>query len=449
MREKNKLSAPNPKLNAHEQAASILRIERSAMPIGMAAMTIVVLGTWWFFAGKVSAVWLYSWLVYMAVLIATLAGANLYVSYKKPSVAEYLGFWGPLGKLLNLGMVLGAIASVWIFMPAADAGLRQLLITSFMGFVITNLMIHGEGGRLLSSVTILGVFGSLVAFLCFHPMPYSEANIGFLVLMSVTMMNLQSNFRKSTRQAIKERAVSEQVSVELDTALAAVIVERDTKTRFLESASHDLRQPLQAARMFFDQSQQLTKGAQHDKAVASLHWALEAADQSLTQILDHLRLGAGDIKASMRVFDVGPLIAHLGKVNEPNSQFSHTTIIVVESRLMVVGDPALVERALGNFITNALRHAHASRVLIGARRSGGHVRIWVIDDGDGIPETDWPTLFDSYVQGSNHGDEIRGGFGLGLASVARLAKLMNATAGLDTRWKNGSAFWLELRLETA
>lgn len=438
------MSALDTKIDASDHAANILRIEGLAMPIGMFAMASVVTGVWWHFAGKVAAPYLYGWLIYMAATILILVSANLFVAYRKPPVEDYVGFWGPVGKALNFAMVLGAIASIWILMPAADIALRHVLITVYMGFVITNLMIHAEGARALSTVTIFGVFGSLAVFLLLHPMQYDGAIIAFLMLMAVTMMKLQQIFRISTRDAIAARVVSERTRLQLDSALADVIAERDTKTRFLESASHDLRQPLQAARMFADQAQRGLPGPQHDKAVDSLHWALDAADQSLTQILEHLQLDAGEVKPNSRVFGIGPLIAHMAEFNEPHSRLSNSDIIAVPSGLRVLADPALVERAIGNFIGNAIRHANASRILIGARHHEARVRIWVIDDGVGIPARDRDIIFDHYVQGSNHGDEIRGGFGLGLATVGHLAKLMNGTAGLDKRWKNGSAFWLEL-----
>ena len=438
------MTATNAAIGEHDQAASVLRIEGLAMPIGMFAMSTVVAGVWWMFAGKVDALWLYGWLIYMAITILILVAANLFVSFRKPPIDRYVGFWGPIGKALNLAMVIGAIASIWIFMPAADEALRHVLITVFMGFVITNLMIHAEGARMLSTVTIFGVFGSLVVFLLLYPMRYDYAIIAFLALMAVTMLKLQQIFRISTRDAIAARVVSEATRLELNRALADVIAERDAKTRFLESASHDLRQPLQAARMFFDQTQRDLPHAAHEKAVNSLHWALDATDQSLTDILDHLQLEAGSIAANCRNFGVGPLISHVAEINEPQSILSAITIIAVPTRLHVFADPALVERALGNFVGNAMRHAKPTRILIGARWHGTQVRIWVIDDGAGIPLADRDTLFNDYIQGSNHGDEIRGGFGLGLATVKRLASLMNGTAGLDQRWRNGSAFWLEL-----
>ena len=103
-----------------------------------------------------------------------------------------------------------------------------------------------------------------------------------------------------------------------------------------------------------------------------------------------------------------------------------------------------MERILGNLVGNAIRHARARRVLVGARRRGGRVRVWVIDDGSGIPEHDVPRLFQDYAQGADRLDRVQGGFGLGLASAKRMAQLMGGEVGLDREWKSGSAFWLEL-----
>lgn len=196
--------------------------------------------------------------------------------------------------------------------------------------------------------------------------------------------------------------------------------------------------------MFLDQAERNAPGPQRETSVARLHWALDATDRSLTQILDHLRLDAGEVKADLRSFAIGPLLAHLADFNEPHGEITATVITAMPSRLHVFADPALVERALGNFIGNALRHAAADRILIGARRHGNVVRIWVIDDGAGTAAADRATLFDDYVQGSDHGKTSRGGFGLGLAAVRRLAALMQGSAGVDPRWTRGSAFWLEL-----
>ncbi|HEX7945954.1 MAG TPA: ATP-binding protein, partial [Phenylobacterium sp.] len=134
----------------------------------------------------------------------------------------------------------------------------------------------------------------------------------------------------------------------------------------------------------------------------------------------------------------------MAEMHEPSARLAGVDIIALTSRLSARADPELVERALGNLVANAIRHAKARRLLIGARRRGGRVRLWVIDDGVGIGEVDAVRLFQDFAQGSDHGDEIRGGFGLGLASARRMAGLMGGAVGLERQWRGGSAFWLEL-----
>jgi signal transduction histidine kinase len=227
-------------------------------------------------------------------------------------------------------------------------------------------------------------------------------------------------------------------------ATRAAEASRDGRTRFLASASHDLGQPLQAARLFFDQAMANPAGPARDAAARGLNWAFDSTEALLGQMLDHLRLESGQVAARIEAFPLGPAIAQLAEMHEPAARLARVDIIAVPTRLAVRADRALVDRALGNLVTNALRHARARRVLVGARKTAGRVLIWVIDDGVGIPEADHPRLFDDHFQGSNHGDDVRGGFGLGLASTRRLAALMQGAAGIDRRWTRGSAFWIEL-----
>jgi len=333
-------------------------------------------------------------------------------------------------------------------MPATDDTGRLFLVTVYIWFVVVQMLVHAEGLRFLTMSAIGGVFGSLLLYLFLDPMPYSLAVGGVVTVMAASMIGLQGKFREAVREAIDARVQSEALTKARDRALAEVIVERDTKTRFLESASHDLRQPLQAARMFVDQALGNQPGAKREKAIASLHWALDATDSSLTHILDYLRLDAGEVKPELQPFAIGPLLAHLAELNEPHGQLVKTAITAMPSKLRVIADRRLTERALANLVGNALRHASAERLLIGARPSKRMVRIWVIDNGVGTAAVDRDNLFDDYFQGSDHGGALRGGFGLGLASVRRLATLMNGAAGLERRWTRGSAFWLELPIHS-
>lgn len=229
-------------------------------------------------------------------------------------------------------------------------------------------------------------------------------------------------------------------------AAQAAEAARDARTRFLASASHDLGQPLQAARLFFDQVLQSPEGAARDRSIRNVRWAFDTTEQLLGQMLDHLRLESGEVEARLEPLPLGPLIARVAEMHEPAARLKGMHIDALPTRLVALADRGLVERALGNLVTNAIRHAGARRVLVGARRHGDRVRLWVIDNGVGIPDADRARLFEDHVQGSNHGDEIRGGFGLGLASCRRIALLMGGAAGHEPRWRNGAAFWIDLPL---
>lgn len=281
-----------------------------------------------------------------------------------------------------------------------------------------------------SSVAPLFLSASIILYLAVQGGPLASALIIYHAAFAYAMLVL--------------RKILQRQSDRLHIALTQVSEERDVRTRFLASASHDLGQPLQAARMFFDQAMRSGDGAKRDKAVRGVHLAFDTTEHLLDQMMAHLKLESGVVEARLEQCVIGPLVAQAADINEPAAGLAQVSLHAMPCRLKVLADPALVERALGNLIGNAIRHAKAKRILIGARQTGNRVRVWVIDDGYGVSTSDIQRLFDDYVQGSDHGQEIRGGFGLGLATTRRLARLMGGDAGYEAKWVKGSAFWLDL-----
>lgn len=338
-------------------------------------------------------------------------------------------FADPLVMWLAHVPLLGSIVLTW---PYADE--RSLLLfcvfemTMIASVAITTVRLPPSEG--FGSPLPLVLPTALAIFFLTHPSRYALVLALWMVLLGIAFIYGRTAVEKLLNQ-----------SYEANRALAA---ERDAKSRFLASASHDLAYPLQAARLFFDQTQQQEPGAARDKAVRNVRWAFDTTEHLLNQMIEHLRLESGRVAAQIAPIAIGPPIARTAEMNEPAARLADVAVIALPSTLRVLTDGVMVERILGNFAANAIRHAKAKRVLIGARKHGARVRIWVIDDGTGIPPADIPRLFDDYVQGSDHGDEMRGGFGLGLASARRMADLMGGSVGLDGRWSRGSAFWLEL-----
>jgi signal transduction histidine kinase len=337
------------------------------------------------------------------------------------------------------GGIILLTGAFWLWMPYADE--RVMLacvicqICTVTVYIMTTIEPPPSRPRPRVETVILPV--SIALYLAVHPTAFSPPLVVFIGCYAVTILLLQRFVQHAVDEAFAARRAAE-------TAVVQVAAERDAKTRFLASASHDLGQPLQAARLSFDQVLRSTDAGQRERAVRRVGWAFDTTEQLLRRILDHLRLESGAIEAKVGRLAVGPLIARVAELHEPAARLAGVEIVVLPSRLEAMADPELVERALSNLVVNSLRHAKARRVLIGARRHAGRVRLWVIDDGVGISAADGPRLFEDYVQGSNHGDEVRGGFGLGLASARRMAHLMGGDIALEGKWLNGSAFRLEL-----
>lgn len=275
-----------------------------------------------------------------------------------------------------------------------------------------------------------------------HPMEYSIAIAATNLFICGVFLLAKWQMRTLLYDLYWARNAAEVAQAEAEQS-------RDARTHFLAAASHDLAQPLQAARMFADAVVRQPAGPKRDKAIANLGWTFDSTQALLDQMMDHLRLDGGDTAIHLGHVAIGPLLAQVGAMHEPHALAIGVSINVLPSTHIAYADARLVERAISNFIANALRHAKARRILVGARRHGPALRIWVIDDGVGVSTRDAARLFDDGFQGSAHhdelrGGEVRGGFGLGLSSARRAGELIGGTVGFDQRWKRGSAFFLEL-----
>lgn len=341
--------------------------------------------------------------------------------------------WNTLVTVWIVALVI--LASFWLTMPYQGEAERLLAVLFCQAPVaataIGTVQPPRAARRSLARTIVPAVLPTgLIAFYLAYPGRFTLPVVMFCLFFGSLMLLL--------------RSVVQRTATMVWIAKHQADAEREAKARFVASASHDLGQPLQSARLFFDQAMRGTDAARRAHAAAQGEAALGAVDRQLQRMNEHLRLDAGAVVARNFDIPVRPVIARVAALAAAAAARSGVAISSVGSRWHVCADDELVERALSNLVDNALRHAKARRVLIGARGKGARVRLWVIDDGVGIAAADCARLFDDYAQGRDHGDEVRGGFGLGLASVRRIAALMNGSAGIVTTPGRGAAFFLEL-----
>jgi signal transduction histidine kinase/CheY-like chemotaxis protein len=219
-----------------------------------------------------------------------------------------------------------------------------------------------------------------------------------------------------------------------------------SKTRFLAAASHDLLQPLNAARLFasaLEQDAALSDRQQH--LIERLSGSLTSAEELLTALLDISRLDAGAMPVHLKDFAINdvlrPLHAEFSAMAEARGlAFDH-----VDSSARVLSDPKLLRRVLQNFLANALRYTESGRVLIGCRRRDGQLRIQVWDTGPGISEDQQTVIFREFHRLDSAPRHERG-LGLGLAIVDRIARMLDHPIVVESQVGRGTVFEISVPL---
>jgi signal transduction histidine kinase len=218
------------------------------------------------------------------------------------------------------------------------------------------------------------------------------------------------------------------------------------KSRFLAAASHDLRQPLMAANLFFESLTQRLAPDQQGSTVDHLRQALTAMTELLDVLLDLSQVDTGKTQINRRDFLLEPLLADLADAWTAMAGSRGIGFRAVPARVVVHSDPALVKRILRNLLDNAVKFTESGRVLLGCRRRGGEIAIQVWDTGVGIPADKGSQIFEEFYQVGNPGRDRRGGLGLGLSIVDRLARLLGHPVSVCSREGHGSMFELRLPL---
>ncbi len=183
------------------------------------------------------------------------------------------------------------------------------------------------------------------------------------------------------------------------------------KTRFLASASHDLRQPTHALGLFFGELSDRVRDADTALLIDQIDDSIAAINSMLNALLDVSKLDAGVVKPERQACALADIFARINAEFQPLALENHNTIRVRPCRYWVQTDPAMLERMLRNLIGNALRYTENGRVLVGTRLRGAHVDIQVIDTGSGIPPDQLNEVFVEFHQLHNPGRNRQQGLG--------------------------------------
>ncbi|UST97034.1 hybrid sensor histidine kinase/response regulator [Pseudomonas siliginis] len=243
-------------------------------------------------------------------------------------------------------------------------------------------------------------------------------------------------------QRVSERTQElSQLNVALTEAKGNAEAANQSKTRFLAAVSHDLMQPLNAARLFSAALSHQNEGlsAEAQQLVQHLDSSLRSAEDLISDLLDISRLENGKINPDRKAFVVNELFDTLGAEFKALAQEQKLTFRVRGSQLRIDSDIKLLRRILQNFLTNAFRYAKGP-VLLGVRRRGGELCLEVWDRGPGIPEDKQQVIFEEFKRLDSHQTRAEKGLGLGLAIADGLCRVLGHTLRVRSWPGRGSVF---------
>ncbi|WP_428032760.1 PAS domain-containing hybrid sensor histidine kinase/response regulator [Ancylobacter sp.] len=246
-----------------------------------------------------------------------------------------------------------------------------------------------------------------------------------------------------------ERRVRERTKAleNLNTQLAQAKSEADeaniSKTRFLAAASHDILQPLNAARLYATSLVERAEGRDDARLARNVDASLEAVEEILGALLDISRLDAGAHKPEFAALRLDEVFRQLDVEFAPMAMEKGLRLTFVPSSSAVRSDRRLLRRLLQNLVSNAIKYTPRGRVLVGVRRRRGRIRIQVLDTGVGVPQAKQKIIFKEF-QRLDEGAKAARGLGLGLSIVERIGRVLDHPITLASVPGRGSVFTVEL-----
>ncbi|MEH6625949.1 MAG: NahK/ErcS family hybrid sensor histidine kinase/response regulator [Motiliproteus sp.] len=246
--------------------------------------------------------------------------------------------------------------------------------------------------------------------------------------------------RSANTQLRGEITDRQEIQLALQAAKQEAEQANQSKDKYLAAASHDLLQPLNAARLLVSTLQERQLAERDTTLVHRIHVALLGAEELLTDLLDISKLDANAITPDYREFAINDLLIALRTEFKPVAKKAGLRLTVVASQAIVHSDSRLLMRILRNLLSNAIRYTPKGRILLGCRRQQGRLRIIICDTGPGIPEDRQQDIFREFQQLENF---VRGrdkGVGLGLAIVERISHMLEHPVRLSSVVGKGSCF---------
>ena len=289
----------------------------------------------------------------------------------------------------------------------------------------------GAGERILEVRTAFMPQGGIVA-------TYSD------ITERVAAANALAAANESLERRVAERTAElTDVNQKLEIAKVKADEANLDKTRFLAAASHDLLQPLNAARLYAASLVERATVGSEAQMARNIDVSLSSVEEILSALIDLSRMDAGHLEPEITDVSLAEIFQRMQVEFEPMAQAKGLRLRIVPTSLKVRSDRRLIRRLLQNLVSNAIKYTPNGTVLLGTRRTEGGVRIQVIDTGPGIPASQHELIFKEFQRLKENSRTVAG-LGLGLSIVHRIGRVLGVPIGIKSAPGRGSTFWVSL-----
>ena len=246
---------------------------------------------------------------------------------------------------------------------------------------------------------------------------------------------------KTANETLEQRVLER--TLELEDALAVAERANASKSRFVAAASHDLLQPLSAAKLYIASLDNASSDERARDIIGKAGRALNSVENILEALLDISKLDSGRASFNIGAVSLGVILDQLRDEFSPVAAQKKLDLRFVKTNAVVQSDATYLRRILQNLIGNALRYTDAGKVLVGVRQNKSSVRVEVWDTGPGIPDDKQNIIFGEF-QRLNASASAAEGMGLGLAIVERACSLLNHPLRVESKVGVGTGFLVEI-----
>ncbi|MEM7366680.1 MAG: hybrid sensor histidine kinase/response regulator [Pseudomonadota bacterium] len=412
--------------------------------LGLVAAVIYPLDPTWVVAWF-SVVVVVLWLRYSVLTRLPLA-ANQSTSHR---------VWFAAGLSLINGVTHAASLFWFSDLSETDRVLQSLILAGLATAAITTT----NGDRRVYSAYVIPIMPTLGILWCVHGggesspdalLPVSNGvlvGLGIGVFTAVLVM-LAREAESKFVESIEIRRQQESLNEQLTNALHDAEVADRAKTRFLASASHDLRQPIHALSLFGASLKMQALPASASEIVDHIDESIGVLASQFDALLDISRLDAGAVTPDIQSLDLSAMLKRIGRdVTGQSADKGLSMHLDVTTTSRVRADKLLLERVIRNLLSNAIRYTERGGILLTAHDEGGQCSVVIADTGVGIAEDEQKKIFSEFYQVEQGRQQSSQGLGLGLSIVSRLLSLMNIPLEFSSTPGEGTRFEMSLDID--